>query len=123
MMVRVRQKCGGPDLFFQRFSRIVLAALVFVAHDRHFGATVVFPQAQIAHAIRLQSDGQREILRTNCFVIIRPVQIGGSIRVSARPLEQLIESRAGLFVVFSRAFEHEVLEQMSCAGCSIRFVS
>ena len=123
VMIRMREKRGRPHFLLKRLGRIVLAAFVFVSHDRHFRPAVILAQPQISHAIGFEHDGHRQILRANGFEVIRAIERRRRVRHRSGALEQLIVAIAGLLVVLARALEHQMLEQMSRSGRAVRLIS
>ena len=112
VVVGMRQEGRGPQVLAQRLHRQVFAAFELVAHHRHLRLPVLLPQRQVAHAVRLHLDQQRQRVFRHGGKVVRAVQPGGGVRFRAHPFQHLVKARAVAAVELLRALEHQVLQQM-----------
>ena len=87
MVVRQRHVGGGRHLLHEHVVRIVLAALVLVAHHGHFGLPVGLVQPQMAHAVGFDGDIALQAFAADGREVIGAVERGAGIELAAHPLE------------------------------------
>jgi hypothetical protein len=111
-MVRQRDIGGGIDRFHEHLVGIVLAALIFVAHDRHFRLPIALAQQQAPHPIRFDRNVAVEVFAADRREISRAINRGVCVVLAADALEILFDAVALAVVVAFAALEHHVFEDV-----------
>ena len=123
MMVRQRHIRRRRHLLHQYVVRIVLAALVFVAHHGHFRLTVRLVQPQLAHAIGLDGNIALEVLLADGGEVIGTVHARAGVELTAYALQILLDAVALGIVEGIAALEHHVLKDVRRARHAGHFVA
>ena len=123
MSIGLRHEGSGVDFFDQCADRVIFAALVFVAHYGHFRGEVCFQDAEIAHTIGLEFDGQRYIVAGEGSVVVGAVEVSGGIgaRADTFHLAGIVGTIAAVKAL--RALEHHVLKNMGGPGGASDFIA
>ncbi len=103
-------------LFNDSVGLILQALSPLVAHDVLLGREIRLIELvdQVSHSIRLQPEGQLELIRGNGFEVVRAVEIRRAVDGAGARAFQVAEMLVGFHVL--RSLKHHVLEQVSEAG-------
>ncbi len=116
MVVRVLAERDRERLLEQHVERVVLAALELVADDGHLRGEVRLAQQRAAHAVGLELEREREVLRRQRLVVIGAVEPRGGVEGGADALEDASDRPPLSGVERPRPLEHQVLEQVGGPG-------
>ena len=101
--------------FVERLGRVVLADLVFIAHDTHFGLALGIEQQRAAEAVRFDLHRQLDTVRRQGRVASHAIEPRGHVRgaeVCASFREHFLERRQAIRLaeVLGALVEEQVLE-------------
>jgi hypothetical protein len=123
MMVGMLAECGCGDGLRENARRVVVVALEFVAHDRHFRAAIRIRDERIAHAIGFHLDREIEISGRYGLKVIRAIDPGRGVFRRADLVHHVRKRAADTTIIRGRSLEEHVLEKMRRARIADGFVA
>ncbi len=111
---------GGHHALIEDRRRAVLAALEFVADDRHLRCEILATNQTVDHPVGFETNGELEILigGRQCLVVIGAVEPGCAIKIGPVVLQSL--RNVGMV---GSPLEKHVLQQVGHAGLAVPFMA